>query len=116
VPLVPGAVRIAVLQPADERECRALERAAGAELQRRVVIEELCGLPDAAQRLAVTDERALAVAADGERGGRRAELDRRAAIRARGAVRARWSAVGHSPSGLPGTPPPAHSGEIASAT
>jgi hypothetical protein len=52
MPLVPGAVGVAVLEPADEGERRALVAAAGAELQRRMVVEALGALADLAQRIA----------------------------------------------------------------
>ena len=86
VPLVPAAIGIGQLQAAEQREGLALEDAAGAELQRRVVVEQLGALADAAQRVALAHQRRAAEAA--HRAGRRgrAELDRAAAVRTRGPV------------------------------
>src|ERR1035438_1450807 len=86
MPLVPGACGIAVLEPADEGEIRALVLAGGAELQGGMVVEYLGALADLAQRVAGAHDRRMAEAADGERRRRRAELDRRAAVRAGGPV------------------------------
>src|SRR6185295_13838426 len=104
VPLVPGAVGVPVLQPADERERRALVASRGAELQRGVVVEQLGALADAAQRVAVAHDGAAAEAADGESRCGRAELDRRAAVRARRAVaalRAGFGGHGGAPEARP---------------
>ena len=94
MPLVPGAVGIAVLQAPDQGERRALKAPACAELQRRMVVEQLGALADLAQRIAVADDRAAAEAADRKRRRRRAELDRSAAVRTGGAVGALGRRVG----------------------
>ena len=86
MPLVPGALGVFVLQPADQREGRTLVGAGGAELQRRVVVEQLGTLADFSQRVALAHDRALAKTADGESRRCRSKLDRRAAVRARRAV------------------------------
>ena len=86
MPFVPAAARVAHLQPADQRERRALPAPGGAELQRAVVVEQLGALADAPQRVALAQQRAAAVAADRQRRRGRAELDRRAAVGAGGAV------------------------------
>ena len=90
VPFVPGAVGVAVLQPADEREGRALVVAGGAELQRRVVVEQLGALADLAQLRRRRARRCAAEAADRER--RRAPSGTRPARRSSGRRRGRRAA------------------------
>ena len=52
MPFVPGAVGVAVLQAADEREGRALVLAGHAELQGGVIVEQLGAFADLAKLVA----------------------------------------------------------------
>ncbi len=80
MPFVPTALGIAQLQPPDDGEGVAREAPGGAQLQRRVVLDQLGRSADLAQRLALAQQRAAAEAADGAGRCGRGELDRRAAV------------------------------------
>ena len=88
VPFGPGAAGAAVLQAAHQGEGLVLPAAAGQQLQRAVVVEQLGHLADARQRVAVAHDRAAAKAAHRMGGLRAAEFDRRAAAGAGRAVEA----------------------------
>ena len=95
MPLVPVAQLRAALHAAHHGKALAHPAAGGAELQRRVVVEDLGALADAGEGVAVAQQRAAAEAADGAGRGRRSELDRRAAVGAGGAVGAGLTTDGH---------------------
>src|SRR3990167_5232301 len=82
----PGSMGRVKTQAPDEGEGHILavklDAPAGHELQRAVVVEQLGHLAQALQHVAAAHHSALAVAADGVRGLRAAEFNRRAAARA----------------------------------
>eukprot|EP00042_Codosiga_hollandica_P011730 m.26451 g.26451 ORF g.26451 m.26451 type:complete len:401 (+) comp38590_c0_seq1:546-1748(+) len=82
MPLVPVAQFGAALHATDDGKALAHPAAARAELQRGIVLKDLGALADAGERVAVTQQRAAAKAADGARRRGARELDGRAAIRA----------------------------------
>jgi len=83
IPLGPGALAIFVLQTPDQREALAGPDTACLQLQRAVVIKQLCHLADTRECVTLAHHTAQAAATHGVGGLRTGKFDRCTTARAR---------------------------------